>query len=114
MDYSRLSNLVKGSMTMVVANSRFKGTDLKEGALLSMIGWEKELTHKSNSKKKPTLVFLMSHLHKIPRFKRFVILFQALISGAHRGLVILISGGCRGYATGNRKSELIWKGAQSQ
>ena len=66
---------VRGSVPRVEANSQFTGTNHKEGALLSMIGWEKELTHKSNSKKKPTLMFLMRHLHKIPRFKRFIILF---------------------------------------
>jgi hypothetical protein len=72
-------------MVAIVINSRCIGTGLKEGALLSMIGCEKGLTHKSNLKKRPTLVFLMSHLHEIPRFKRFIILFQALISGVHRG-----------------------------
>jgi len=61
MDHVGASSHTWGSMMVVVANSQFKGTDLKEGALLSMIGWEKELTHKSNSKKKPTLMFLMSH-----------------------------------------------------
>ena len=54
-----------GSIMVVISNSRFIGTDLKEGVLLSMIGWEKELTHKSNSKRKLMLVFLMSCLREI-------------------------------------------------
>ena len=40
-------------MVAIVINSRCIGTGLKEGALLSIIGWEKGLTHKSNLKKKP-------------------------------------------------------------
>ena len=71
-------------MTMVVANSRFKGTDLREGTFLSMVGWEKELTHKSNLKNKPMLVFLMSHLHETPKSMEFIVLLRVSINGVHR------------------------------
>ena len=60
MDHVEVNSHTRGSMMMVMANIRFVGTGLTEGTLLSMIGWGKELTHKNNLKKKPTIVFLMS------------------------------------------------------
>jgi len=52
---------VRGSVPRVEANSQFTGTNHKEGALLSMIGWEKEFPIKNSWSKKPMLVFLMSN-----------------------------------------------------
>ena len=82
---------------IVVAKSRFVGTDLKEGTLLFMISWKKESTHKSNWKKKPTLVLLMSS-------HWFVTMNTAMIlkthpNGVPEGCLVIKKESCRGYAS---------------
>ena len=79
-----ISSHTQGNTLAVETNSQFIGTDLSEGAFLSMVGWEKELTHKSNLKKKPMLVFLMSHLHETPKSMEFIVLLRVSINGVHR------------------------------
>ena len=61
MDHVEVNSHTRGSMMMVMANIRFVGTGSTEGKLLSMIGWGKELTHKNNLKKKPTIVYPMNN-----------------------------------------------------
>jgi hypothetical protein len=83
-DHVEPSSHTWGSMMVLVANSRFMRTDLKEGALLSMIGWEKELTRKSNLKRKLMLAFLMSCLCKVPKSRKFIVHLWVSINAVRR------------------------------